>query len=511
MSTSGGYVPEAVPECSYAPRMTRAQALALRAGGGLLERCPIVITDGPTIGVPGFTSPTEIELQPTGPSELGLAALVHTTFDDNAWAGIFDIDLGTAGSIIRLTDHRNNTVVDRDADSPTVHTQFPWHLTGVVMRDNWIEDSTLTGWPTAGPFTCWNNTIKEATVNLTGAGATTLSGNNIEIATLNLTGSGPNTIMQNRIYQFFNVAHTDSGTFNFNGNDCYGVSPTGGAIVANSAGTTSVTLNEIQSGSTVTPTVDNQGASGTFTVGSSKVWSAARIAKGAGATGAMFVQNSVLKGLTALTLPAASTGGINVQASDLDAATITQNSTAGGNINIGSTPAGGTAGSSRIVGGSVVMAAAATRVLLMTNCDLHGATVQSSATNATGNDQILNSRIQGPIGTVAIDVNGASPVAGTRTVVDGCDIVRGGALVAGASQGTAGTQIMCVGTEISGGSVVTMGAGVSALNQSRIAAAATVNTGAFVHSAVVIEGQFIKTLTAANVNRRCTKGFDDIL
>lgn len=167
MGTSAGFVPAAVPECPYAPRMTRAAALALRAAAGLRENCVVVITDGPVIGTAGNTSPTEIELNPTGPSELGLTARVHTTFAASAWAGIYDIDLGTAGSITELTDDFGNTAKDQDADAPTVHTQFPWHLGSLtLLRDNYAEDSVLTGWDTQVGFVGGNRVVA-STVNLT--------------------------------------------------------------------------------------------------------------------------------------------------------------------------------------------------------------------------------------------------------------------------------------------------------------------------------------------------------
>src|SRR5687768_10951456 len=103
------------PQC-YPPRMTRAEALARRAAGTLKENCVVVITDGPTIAnVITGTSATETELNPTSPTSLGLTARVFTTFDDSAWSGIYDIDLGVAGSITRLSDNLGNTAQDTDA------------------------------------------------------------------------------------------------------------------------------------------------------------------------------------------------------------------------------------------------------------------------------------------------------------------------------------------------------------------------------------------------------------
>ena len=164
MSTSGSYTPAAVPECLYAPRMTRAAALALRAAGGLKENCVVIVTDGPVIGCAGNTSPTEIELQPTGPNSLGLAALVHpTAFDNSGWIAVYDIDLGTAGSITELTDDFGNHVKDEDADSPNVHSDFPWHLRGPDLRDNYSEDTT--GWCTYTAGVAVDNTTRQATLD----------------------------------------------------------------------------------------------------------------------------------------------------------------------------------------------------------------------------------------------------------------------------------------------------------------------------------------------------------
>ncbi|MEU7093024.1 hypothetical protein [Kitasatospora aureofaciens] len=176
MSTSGSFVPASVPECPYDPRMTRAQALALRAAGGLRENCVVVLhTDTPVIGTSGNTSPTEIELNPVGPTEFGVTARVHTAFAASAWTGRYDIDLGAAGSIIELRDGWGNVVTDPDADSPTVHSQFPWHKTGSAFRDNLVDDATLTGWDAATLTNCSGNVVRRSTVNLTGA---TFWGNN---------------------------------------------------------------------------------------------------------------------------------------------------------------------------------------------------------------------------------------------------------------------------------------------------------------------------------------------
>jgi hypothetical protein len=149
--------------------MTRAQALALRAAGALNPNCVVRITDGPVIGTAGNTSPTTIELNPVSTTDLGMSARVTTTFDDTAWTGRYDIDLGTAGSIIELRDGWGNVITDPDAGSPTVHSQFPWHKAGSAFRDNLVDDATLTGWDAATLITCSGNVVRRSNVNLLGA------------------------------------------------------------------------------------------------------------------------------------------------------------------------------------------------------------------------------------------------------------------------------------------------------------------------------------------------------
>lgn len=173
MSTSGSFVPAAVPECPYAPRMTRAAALALRTAGGLKENCVIVLTDGPVIGTAGNTSPTEIELNPVSPTEFGTTARVHTGFAASAWQGVFDIDLGANGAITELRDDFGNVGKDIDGTFDTVATQVPWHLGSATnFRDNYFEDALLTGWDVIpAMFFVTGNVVKNTTLEIAvGAG-----------------------------------------------------------------------------------------------------------------------------------------------------------------------------------------------------------------------------------------------------------------------------------------------------------------------------------------------------
>lgn len=219
MGTSGSFAPPSTPECPYDPRMTRAQALALRAAGGLRENCVVVVTDGPVIGTAGNTSQTEIELNPASSTELGTTARVHTGFAASAWQGVYDIDLGATGTISELRDDWGNTAKDIDSGGATVHGQFPWHLGSATLRDNYVEDSTLPGWDTQAGIVS-NNRVINSTVDLTGKLSGSLVDNVFQGAGLVLgagggaanfsrsqvTGGSPGTVLIN---------HTGSGSLTY--------------------------------------------------------------------------------------------------------------------------------------------------------------------------------------------------------------------------------------------------------------------------------------------------------
>lgn len=215
MTTSGSFTPPGIAPCP-AP-MTRAALLALRTASGLRTECHYVITDGPTIGTAGNTSATRIELHAVSANELGQEAKVHTTFDNTAWTGFYDIDLGTAGSLVYLVDPWNNRVSDPDADSPTVHTQFPWHAGGNNLRDNQINDAGLTGWGAAinAGGSINDNEIRNSFVNLTGRTGVTSTFNSNRLSTAVITlNTATSFFSQNNIDQG-TVSHTGTGAGSF--------------------------------------------------------------------------------------------------------------------------------------------------------------------------------------------------------------------------------------------------------------------------------------------------------
>lgn len=287
MSAGSGYVPAAVPECAYAPRMTRAAALALRTAGALQENCVVVITDAPVIGTAGNTSTTEIELNPVSATELGTTARVHSSFSASAWRGVYDIDLGVAGSITELTDDFGNTAKDVDADSPTVHVQFPWHLGSATLRDNYVEDALLIGWDTqVGGLT--NNRVIGSTVNLTGKASGTIADSQFTATTVTSGGA------------FFgaNQAIVKGGTLQLG---------SGTAL-----GTVSLTRCELNS---VTATRDAT-ATGNFSITGSQVTDTT-ISQGAGSAGAITITDSGVTGTSTLNVDPGSGKAISVSAADL--------------------------------------------------------------------------------------------------------------------------------------------------------------------------------------------------
>jgi hypothetical protein len=147
--------------------MTRAALLALRTAGTLRTECHYIITDGPVIGTTGNTSATEIEMHAVSATELAIEAKVHTTFAASAWDALYDIDAGTSGTIFRLTDDWNNFAEDEDPNSPTVHTQVPWHKGSATFSGNRFDTVIMPGWSAAGG-TLNDNTLKGCTVDLTG-------------------------------------------------------------------------------------------------------------------------------------------------------------------------------------------------------------------------------------------------------------------------------------------------------------------------------------------------------
>lgn len=372
MSTNGSFTPSAAPECAYEPEMTRADALARRTAGTLDPNCVVVITDGPVIGTAGNTSSTQIELQPVTPTDLGRAALVHTTFDNVAFIGNYNIDDGPNGSLNALTDHWNNTVRDEDAGAPTVHTQFPYHLSGPTLRDNVVDDCVLTGWAALPNPDIRDNNLSESTVDLTGA--TTLArlvDNTVHRSVL--TSHALQTVIESNTLTATTVTHLGTGSPGFG---CTQNTFTGGEFIADAATTAQLTLSDNVVGGT-----DN----------------GYRIHVTGKTGAAVAIQGNRMSGRStaAQELTCQGTGEITVEANDVSAGVISLNGSGDSVVS-----------SSTLAGATLTKAAGSSGPLTVTGNQFTNATLTVGAANAAVDNAVSNSVIRG--GTF----NLLGPVAG---------------------------------------------------------------------------------------------------
>ena len=82
--------------------MTRAALLVLRASNALRAECPYIITDHVQNRL---VAGTTITLRAVSANELSEQVEVNTTYDNEAWAGIYDLDRAL---VLELTDNRGN-------------------------------------------------------------------------------------------------------------------------------------------------------------------------------------------------------------------------------------------------------------------------------------------------------------------------------------------------------------------------------------------------------------------
>ncbi|WP_030672468.1 hypothetical protein [Streptomyces sp. NRRL B-1347] len=507
--------------------MTRAQALALRAAGTLDEDCVIVITDGPTIGTAGNTSATEIELNPTGPSEFGTAARVHTAFDDSAWVGTFDIDLGTAGSITRLTDAFGNTAVDTDADAPTVHTQWPWHRGSTTFRDNRAENVTLPGWDVA-TAPALNNTLRRTTLDNSGnwtiSGNTIDGGSTVNTVTLGSSAGAARSMTNNTIVGGAVIRDNAGGA----GTRFISTSTFRDGYVLDIAATN--TSNVSISGSTfeghsTQPTDAEFDGAGTRTIDNCRV-TANRTAQQFtlhGTGGVVALNDSEFPGGRVVRDPAA-TANLSIAAGTTLNGVVTQaaGATSGalsvsnsvlqsiGTVLTQNGPGAVTVQDSYLIGGSAANSASATRGLTVQSSTLQSGTVQQNRTGGTGADSVLNSYVEGQGNCVTF--NGAADPGGSQTLMNSVRVTGLSSLALTDPVGSGGPgAVVMQATEITAGTDVTGPAGVALVTDCRFSGGAVVNLGAFGHQNTIIEGAFTRTLNAANVNRLLNKAFDDVL
>lgn len=521
--TSGSYVPAAVPECPYTPRMTRAAAQALAAGGGLRENCVVVITDAPVIGTAGNTSPTEIELNPVSTTAFGQTARVFTTFSPDAWPGVYDI---ASNSITELRDDWGNVAKDIDANAATVETQFPWHLGSATFRDNYVEDSTLTGWDTqVGSIS--NNRVIGSTVNLTGKTAGAILDNEFLNVGLVLGAGGASaTVIRSKIQGVSSAVtvlnHTGAGSLSFN--DV--VHRDGFLTVHSGSGTLTVTNSTLQSH--INGTVDlNHATTGTASTSivDSTVNGALNLVAidNQGAAGSLLVTESELIGSCSLTRAAGTVGPLSVNASKFNNSRVTIGAANAATTNTfsqafvesgsifdlrGPIAAPGrndfTAGA-RFSGASVTVAATATAGVGVQGGFLNGSIAQNRNAGS-GSTSLFHCEIRGfsSVTDNGTTDPGVSPGMNRCRLTD--SVVTIGNLGVKSPPGTILQQWDMIG---------------STLNLSGLAAAnfcdkgrqlgSTLTNAGFQAQEFILDGAFTKTLTADNLNKMCSVAFDNVI
>lgn len=250
MSTNAGFNPPSDPPCDTTP-MTATALVALRDAGGLDVRCHYFVL-GPTIGTPGNTSATLIELHAVTPNTLSKEAKVSQTFNpEGAFIGSYDPDADTAngGTINELLDHWGNRLTDEDdgsSASHTIHNQWPYHLSGPLLRDNIVDDVTLPGLDAfvaaGGEFR--DNELRETTIDLTGV--TSPGPAPASFFRRNLINSGsvavhaPTVYANNNSLNDSTITHdgTSAGSFSFQNNTMLS-----GSLTVDAATTAQVTFN----------------------------------------------------------------------------------------------------------------------------------------------------------------------------------------------------------------------------------------------------------------------------
>lgn len=434
--------------------MTRAAVLALRTAGTLRTECPYFISDGPIIGTAGNTSATVIEVNATAANELSLDARVHTTFDNTAWVGLYDIDLGAAGTLIEVRDGQGNTFKSTVANAPSVQTQFPWHLAAAgQIRNNGIEECTLTGW---------------------GSITTSVVGNRFTGSTINLTGNWT-TVTENRVdLSTVSLLHAVGASRVFTGNIARGGSVF--RTLLGGTGSWSVTTCEFLDGYVFEGAATS---TATVTVNGSRFEN-----HGATAVDAL-VDGS---GTRTFNNTRSVTSGLAQQ------------------YTLTGTGAAVTVSNSDCLEGRITLSAGATRGLSVNASIIRTALVTQTRTGGTGVDSIIGSDVSGS-GTI-VTLAGAVNPGGAQTILSACRISEGGTLSLTDPAGSGG--VVMVNTSVISGASVT-GTGTVQLDRCRFAVGAVFTTGAFTHDRSVVEGVLTVTPTASNSNKLANSAFNNWL
>jgi hypothetical protein len=282
--------------------MTRAALLALRTSGLLDVNCVYTVTDH----VQGrLVAGTQIVLQAVSPTELSEQVEVNTTYDNEGWSGLYDIDLAL---VTRLNDNLGNHA---ESANGAAAANFDWGNTS--WRNVTNVESTIIA--TYGAPAILSNVLVAnlSTLNTTGFtgtitnseitdGSTFLANgsngawNRMEldnVSTLDLTGytaggshfdtkmnatsvsfvgqTGAVQLRRNDLKNTF-VSSTGAGTYNLNGNII-----TGGSLTRTAGSGTSSISGSLMRNGTV-----NQSGTGTLSMSGNNVFDSTITQSGAG-------------------------------------------------------------------------------------------------------------------------------------------------------------------------------------------------------------------------------------
>ena len=120
------------PAACPAP-MTRAALVALRNAGQLRTECPYVVTDHVQNRL---VAGTTITMRAVSATKLSEQVEVNTTYDNEAWSGIYDIDRAI---VLELTDNRGN--VAKGVNGTEV-ANFDWG--NIAYTGSRVENATWT-------------------------------------------------------------------------------------------------------------------------------------------------------------------------------------------------------------------------------------------------------------------------------------------------------------------------------------------------------------------------------
>lgn len=457
------WVLQPTPATCPAP-MTRSALITLRNANGLTKDCDYVIIDH----VQGrLVAGTQIHLQAVSANELSENVQVNTTYDNEAWQGIYDIDRGL---VLELQDNRNN--IARGFNGNEV-SNFDWGNIGYT--NVLVDNSTLIVTYGAASQVTNVKIEKLSTVNLTGFTGQ-LNNSNIDIAsilllngangqwrymeikdnsTVNLTnytgggdnyyntiertssinfsGSTSNVILRSNTLQGATITHTNvtSGTFNLSS-----------STVENSAINHASGAGDFQcTGSNIRLASNIQHILGTMTISNSFIISGATVQQNTNAGAIMSLNEvEVAKGSVVTNQSAGTLSAF--RSSFLNSSTINRAAGSTGNITFNNS----------IGDSGVNIVHSATNIAATTISNSH---IQQSSTIQNNGGATLNITRLKEYG--ASNINVANGAGGLLTIVD-AELFTGTILKSGTS--TTGNLTVNGGTVITSGSFVqTLGTG----------------------------------------------------